>query len=690
MNMNWVDLTIIAVFFVGLVGIAIYVKRYNKSIADFLVANRCAGRYLITISGSMAAIGAVSYVAQFEMYYKGGFCASWWNMLALPIGILVMASGWVNYRYRETRAMTVAQFVEIRYSRSLRIFCGILSWVAGVLNIGIFPAVTAKFFMFFCGLPNTFPLFGIEISTFATIMIIELTIALFFTFLGGMIVIMITDFLQGIFSGIAFLVIIGVFISIFDWDQIVSTVGAASENASLINPYKTGGIEGFNMNFFIMTAWLTFYCTGGCQVGQGYVASAKNAHEAKMAGIIGLWRGGIVLALLIMLIPIGAYAFMHCGEFAAQSQSVKDALAAMPTEVAQNQAVVTLVLTKILPHGILGLLAAVMLAAAITTDDTVLHAWGGVFIQDVVLPFRKKSFTPKQHMWLLRGSIFMIAVIIFFFSLLFRQTDFIMMYMWITMAILLAGYGSVIVGGLYWKRGSTLGAWAAMVVGCTLCLGGIVVQQVWEKLVPILTEWFPTWRFLADNPEKFPFDGTRIAFFASICAFSCYIIGSLLNWLVLRRPAFNLERMLHRGKYAIKGEHEAEVTLPSTGIKTLLPDKEYTKWDKVIHFLPPVFIFSWFALFIITAIYHKLWGTSDRFWMGYWAFMVVLTIIIGVGTTVWLSVGGIYDLRTMIRTLRTRARDAFDDGRVVDHHSLADEKMSIPMNNNNDESKTEG
>ena len=72
----------------------------------------------------------------------------------------------------------MAQFFEIRYSRNFRVFCGILAWVAGIINMGIFPAVTAKFFIYFCGLPQSFEIFGFQISTFAAIMFVELGIAL--------------------------------------------------------------------------------------------------------------------------------------------------------------------------------------------------------------------------------------------------------------------------------------------------------------------------------------------------------------------------------------------------------------------------------------------------------------------------------------------------------------------------------
>ena len=44
-------------------------KKYMRSVADFLSANRSAGRYLLTISSGMGGIGVVSIVANFEATY---------------------------------------------------------------------------------------------------------------------------------------------------------------------------------------------------------------------------------------------------------------------------------------------------------------------------------------------------------------------------------------------------------------------------------------------------------------------------------------------------------------------------------------------------------------------------------------------------------------------------------------------
>ena len=73
-------------------------------------------------------------VAMFEAYYKAGFSIAWWEMITYSVILLVALSGWVVYRYRQTRALTLAQLLEIRYSRRFRIFAGIVMFISGLLN----------------------------------------------------------------------------------------------------------------------------------------------------------------------------------------------------------------------------------------------------------------------------------------------------------------------------------------------------------------------------------------------------------------------------------------------------------------------------------------------------------------------------------------------------------------------------
>jgi len=264
MNLHWID-WLIVVSLLGFICVSAYMtKQYMRSVADFLSANRCAGKYLLGVADGIAGLGAISIVARFEMHYKAGFTAAWWDMMLLPIGVIVAATGWVQYRFRQTRAMTMAQFFEMRYSRSFRVYAGIMGCISGIINFGIFPAVGGRFFQYYCGFPEVIVDVGMKFDlVYALIMAFLLSISLTFTFLGGQIAVMVTDFFQGIFVNAVFAVM-GIFLLLFlfDWSVIMEAAAMAPADASLINPLHTGNTDNFNVNYFLIQAFGAFSWPG--------------------------------------------------------------------------------------------------------------------------------------------------------------------------------------------------------------------------------------------------------------------------------------------------------------------------------------------------------------------------------------------------------------------------------------------
>src|SRR6516225_3971235 len=134
MHMTSLDWAVVAGVMFVFVTMAAIANRLTKSVTDYLVAGRSAGRYMLTIASGMEWIGAINIVAMFELYYTGGFPCMWWVMLSTPFIVYMCVSGWGVYRYRETRSLTIAQFLETRYNRSVRLTAGILSWTAGMIT----------------------------------------------------------------------------------------------------------------------------------------------------------------------------------------------------------------------------------------------------------------------------------------------------------------------------------------------------------------------------------------------------------------------------------------------------------------------------------------------------------------------------------------------------------------------------
>jgi SSS family solute:Na+ symporter len=293
-----------------------------------------------------------------------------------------------------------------------------------------------------------------------------------------------------------------------------------------------------------------------------------------------------------------------------------------------------------------------------------MHSWGSIFIQDIVMPLRNKPLDTKTHLLWLRLSIIGIALFGFTFSMLFPLKDFIFMFFAVTGAVYLAGAGAVVIGGLYWKRGTTAAAWTAMLVGSGLALGGITVQQLWPNtLAPALINHFPGNTWLTSHTAKFPLNGTYMSFIAILSASLSYILVSLLG----PRTDFDMDWLLHRGKYAVaKDVVTGNAVLSSRrNLGQILGlSHEFSRADKVFFWASFYWSIGWWLLFIIVTTVNVFWKMPDSAWCGIWAFKVWLSVILGVGMTVWMVCGGVRDARQLFRDLRAVKLDEHDDGTV--------------------------
>ncbi len=688
MNLHLVDWLIVFVALVGMFYSVSFSSGLMKSVTDFLSAGRTAGRYLISVSSGVAGLGAISVVMFLEMGYIAGFSLAWWGLSQGIIILMLTMSGWVIYRFRSTRCLTLAQFFEKRYSRKFRIFTGIVAFTAGIINFGIFPAVGAQFFISYCGLPESF----IGIPVFPLVMIILLSISLYFVYTGGQIAVIIADFFQGIFATFVLIVVVLYLFFSVGWDQVSHSleqtplklakeeitklqddeaymklsdqekekrkneIDEKYENSSRINPFKTSNVEDFNFWYFLIGIIGIMYGTMGWQGSQAYNSSAKSAHEAKMGSVLAGFRG-LPQGLFFLLVPVLIYVFMNHADYASVAASVELSLQDLETDTLRSQMRGPIVLSTVLPIGLLGAFAALMLAAFISTHDTYLHSWATILVQDVIMPFREKPFDKDTHLKVLRYAILGVAVFIFFFSLLFQQNQAIALFFAITAAIFAGGSGAVIIGGLYWDRGTTKAAWTAIIIGAFISVSGVLVKQIsveWLNDTSSYVQLKNILEFIRNiNGQEY----WGISMGASAFA---YVAVSVLD----NSEPFNMDKLLNRGQYAIEGEKKIINENTELGWKIFLMGEEFTRGDKLIYILNYAWTGIWTLVFIVGTIYNLSNEVSDASWMFFWRNYIYIFIVISLVIIVWFTVGGFHDLKIMMDKLKTEKRDHHDDGWV--------------------------
>lgn len=646
MKLHLVDQAIIIGLAALLCSAAWYTKQFTRSVADFLSANRCAGKYVIGVAEGVAAFGAVSIVGLFEAYYIGGFSFVWWGFLLSLATMIIAMTGWVQYRYRQTRCLTMAQFFEQRYSKRFRITTGVVIFLSGTLNFAIFPAVGARFFMYFCGIPSEVVSLGIvEIDlAYAGVMVVLLGMALFITLFGGQVAVIVTDFIQGVFFNIFLCVTALVLLFMFPWPQLVEGLSniPTPEN-SLLHPFHSGSNKDFNLWFYLITSFGLFYSWLAWQGQQGYYSSALSAHEARMGRIIGSLRD-MTQRSLIIIIPMCAYVVLHHSGWGDQAVLINSRLDAIEDNTLRAQLTTTVTLRHILPAGLAGAFAAMMFAAFISTHDTYLHSWGSIFIQDILMPFTGRHIDQAEHLRLLRRSIIGVALFIFLFSLLVPQEGPILLYFAITGTMWLGGAGAIIIGGLYWKRGTTAGAYGALITGFSLAVIGFAVSRYWP----------------AHYGTEFPVNNMWIFFIAMIASSFVYIVVSLAG----RQPAFDLDRLLRRGIYS--GMPDDRKNLPAgSGIRSFItPGPEFSNGDKWIFYLATGWSALWAGIFLAGTAYNLFYDVPEGRWALFWKYYMWFVIGAGTAITVWFAVSGWRDLKNMFKRLDAIQLDEHDDGTV--------------------------
>jgi SSS family solute:Na+ symporter len=131
----------------------------------------------------------------------------------------------------------------------------------------------------------------------------------------------------------------------------------------------------------------------------------------------------------------------------------------------------------LLPIGLRGLIVAALLAAIMSSLDSALNAAASLLTMDFVRPL-KPGISSRNL--LLIGRLFTGALIIIaaFYAPLIERFGSLFQYFQSTLAYLVPPIVAVYLGGLFWRRFTAAGAFAAIVVGLAVGVVLFMAQQV--------------------------------------------------------------------------------------------------------------------------------------------------------------------------------------------------------------------
>ena len=805
--MNWYDYLIVLLPLAFVLYMGFYSRRYVRGVADFLAAGRICGRYVICIGDVANALAIITLASYVETHYKTGFAVTFWSRLIAPLTIILSLTGYCTYRFRETRALSLGQFLEMRYNRPLRIFASGLRSIAEMLANMIMPAIGARFFIYFLDLPSKIHIGPIVIQTYMILLVIILIMAISLICFGGTLSLVITDAIQGLCCYPLLTLFILFILFKFSWSrEIVPTMMDRVSGESFLNPTDIKNLRDFNLFSLVMLPIVTSFLHRASWIGAGTSSAARTAHEQKMAHILGSWRN-LLGTTFYVLIGVSIITLLNNYDFRGDAKIVRtristrvanevlekespelrqqviakvEALPAnehrpsTPTAIRNengritgwdnpnglsqkknldtpyldtvhqtmlegmnpqhvpltqqieaakaakddklvsdlqaklkdsdgdanakfqqfralyHQLMLPTSMRKMLPGGLLGLFALLMVLAMLSTDDTRIYSATLTIAQDCVLPFKKGGFTPKQHMWMIRIVAISIGVFFFCGSFFMAQMDYISLYVSMVCSFWMGGCGPVMIFGLYSRFGTTAGAFTSLIAGMLLSGFTAFLNRRWADVVfPWLArhKWDEAvGHFLVRasrpfnpiikwemNPTKCPINSYEFYFMVMLICTALYIVVSKLTC----KEPFNMERMLHRGKYAVDGETKQpeKFSFHNLWKKFIGITPEYTRGDKCIAWgmFCYSFVYSFLGLFVTTAIWNKISPWPLKWWGNYYLIDLLIVPCVGAFITMfWFGIGGVRDLRQLFIDLKKRKVNPLDNGQVDGNVSLAD------------------
>jgi SSS family solute:Na+ symporter len=431
--------------FVGLLG-----KKYIGNVAHYLVAGRELGTYAGIATLAATEIGTITFMYNGELGYKYGFAAFAAALISGIVMIIVGRTGLVIARFRQLKLMTVPEYFERKYSRGLRLLAGVLVAVGGILNMGVFLKIEGEFLTIVS---------GIDARYLVGVMTAILLLELLYTVVGGMVAVVITDFIQYVLLSVATILISVYAVYHAGWHNIVVKVSSTMGSAGF-NPVQS---PKFGFTFLIWQVLLWFSIHTCWQTTAMRMFSTKSPDTSKR---VMTWTGFIYLGRGMLPMLWGAAALTLFGVGALSN--------GVPLPVVNGQTLAPIdampaMLANILGPGIKGIVVAGMLAATMSVNSSYLLGWSAVISQDIILPIREKMGRPplssRSQIFVNRLANLFVGVFLMFWGLYYTPPGAVYLYLNITGTIYLAGTFICVVGGLYWKRASTTGGYLAMLMG---------------------------------------------------------------------------------------------------------------------------------------------------------------------------------------------------------------------------------
>ncbi|TVR17689.1 MAG: sodium:solute symporter [Balneolaceae bacterium] len=461
--MHAIDYLIIAVYLIFLISIGLYAQRKaGKNPESYFLGNRKMSWWALGSSGMASNLDVAGTLIIVAFIYaigvQGLFIEIRGGMVLIMAFLMVFMGKW----NRRAQVMTVAEWMKLRFGSGRQgNSARLLSAIANLMfTIAIVTYFTQGAGIFLGSILNIDPI---------TAALLMIALASIYTVVSGFYGVIYTDVFQGflIFFTVIYVCVLAfvrfdlpevfmvsvplleggfksIEVSLSDWANVVP-----SWTMDLPGEYSQYNLFGIAVLFYLFKTTIEGSGGTGGYLIQRYFA-AKSDREAGLLSLFWIFllsfRWPFVVAIAIIGISIG----------------LGGAVIENPEEV------LPIVIMNQLPIGITGLLVAGLIAAAMSTFDSVVNAGAAYWVKDIYHRFLNPRADDKKLVLQSRLASVGVVVIGVLFTLTFRNLN--ELWSWITMGL---GAGLIVpqVIRWYWWRFNGYGFAFGTLAGMILAIG---------------------------------------------------------------------------------------------------------------------------------------------------------------------------------------------------------------------------
>ncbi|HPX42163.1 MAG TPA: sodium:solute symporter, partial [Candidatus Hydrogenedentes bacterium] len=458
-QLNGLDWGVIVLYFGVVFGVAVWAALTNRKQRDnsagYFLAGRNVGWFVIGASMFASNIGSEHLVGLAGAGASTGVVLGQFEVQA-SLAILVLGWLFVPF-YVKSGVFTMPEFLERRYSPAARWYLAVVSIISYVLT-KISVTIYAGGVVFTA-------LMGIEFWTGAIIVVLATGI---YTVFGGLRAVLYTDMIQALvlIGGSVAVTVIGLN-EAGGWSTLCEEAGPGM--MSMWRPFSDPDFPWTAVLLGAPILGLWYWCTDQFIVQR--VLSAKNEEEARRGTIFAGFLKQ--LPLFIFVIP-GVIAFVL-----VQRGSM---------ELSRPDEALPVLIARLLPAGIRGLVVAGLLAALMSSLSSVFNSCSTLITWDV---YRKLRPNASEHHLVVVGQVSTVVLVVLGLAWIpFMRfiSGELYTYLQSVQSYIAPPITAVFLLGIFWKRVNAHGALAALFTGFVLGMGRLVAELMRHSL----TGWLHT------------------------------------------------------------------------------------------------------------------------------------------------------------------------------------------------------